>query len=52
MIKELVADPDCERPIMSECIYDEELEYGHIENEYGYCCGYDIETAYMNEYID
>ena len=52
MIKELVSEPDCERPVLSECTYDEELEYGHIENEYGYCCDYDIEIAYMNEYIE
>ena len=36
---------------MEQCYFDEELEYGHIENSYGYHCDYDIKEVLADEYI-
>lgn len=52
MIKSLIEEPCCERPIMSECTYDEELELGHIQNEYGYCCDYEIIAGVTDDWLD
>lgn len=50
-VKECVDDPSCSAPIKEQCYFDEELEYGHIENSYGYHCDYYIKEVQADDYI-